>query len=221
MRLLLTALLVLGACGSTDTTEPPPSAEGPATTEASGAPEQEPALPAPAPVVCGEGAEADSFEVVEVPFLSEGRLVIYTVAGPSGPNRSFAVCGATEEPLAFDTLPEMLGAFGLTLESEEARVAYAVTALRVRAADHIVLLDSAEALGAGMAAGEEQRAGELRRIYASEIHPPASTGEAPWTLVQWALTTDLLHIEVVLTADGGLTVNDTVREAGLPVPMRI
>ena len=42
-----------------------------------------------------------------------------------------------------------------------------------------------------------------------------------WTLIFWGLIRDLVHIEVVIAEDGGLTVTDTVREADLPVPMRI
>lgn len=228
MRLLLMTALVLVACGHSGPTEanrteaPPSAGESAAAVEPQSEPPPGPApQPTSAPVECGTAVRAGSVEVVDVPFLSGGRLVVYTVEGPSGPNRSFAVCGETEQPLNFETLPERLGGYGLTLDTAEARIAYATLALRVRSDDQVVLLESADALVQGLRAGEERRGRQLRRAYESEITPPTSTGAAPWTLIYWGLTTDLLHIEVVIAEDGGVTVTDTVREADLPVPMRV
>jgi len=238
MRFLLMAALLLVACGRSgpteaSRTEAPTSAgerasqaefeaePGPGPAPQPPPPPPPPPPPSSAPVECGTAVRADSVEVLDVPFLSGGRLIIYTVEGPSGPNRSFAVCGETEQPLDFETLPQRLGGYGLTLDSAEARIAYARLALRVRSGDHIVLLDSADALARGLRAGEERRARQLRQTYQGEISPPTSAGAAPWTLIYWGLTTDLLHIEVVIAEDGGVTVTDTVREADLPVPMRV
>jgi hypothetical protein len=219
----LMIVLVFAGCGRSGPPEAVPSqTPSAAETTESADPDPPPApAPAPAAVTCGTAQQADSVEVLDVPYLSHGRFVIYTVEGPSGPNLSFAVCGEAEEALAFDTLPERLGAYGLTLDTEAARVAYATAALRVRSADQLSLLESSEALANALSAGERRRGAALRTTYAQLITPPTSSGDAPWTLVFWGLIRDLVHIEVVIAEDGGLIVTDTVREADLPVPMRI
>jgi hypothetical protein len=164
---------------------------------------------------------------LDTPFLLQGLIFRVDWYGPNTPfsmtvgyarRDNHVVLLAANKP-GFD---ELVAKAVLTLDSEEQRIALAVTELEVtrRFEETFVVLRSFGDLRPvpTPTAEEEERIRAIRRKYEPLIQLPRAAGNGPWTMPIYVLSQDELCLfTVTLDVAGGTTIVKTVLEAHTPL----
>ncbi len=164
---------------------------------------------------------------LNTPFLLQGLIFRVDWYGPHKPF-SLTIGYARQDnfvvllPANTTGFHELVAKAGLVLDTDEQRVAFAVTELETtRRFDETFLV--AQSFGdlrllPNPTPEEEQRFRAIRQKYEPLIHLPQTAGNGPWAMPFYVLSrNDLCLFTVMLDAAGNSTVVKTVLEADTPL----
>jgi hypothetical protein len=164
---------------------------------------------------------------LHVPFLLDGLIFHVEWPGPYKPVM-LTIGYARQDnytvllPTNVAGLQELVAKAGVTLDSDEQRVAFAVTVLQTtrRFDETFLVLRSFDDLRlmANPTKPDEERFLAIRQEYEPLIHLPRTSGSGPWTIPIYVLSRDdLCLFTVTLDAAGNSTITKTVLEADAPI----
>jgi hypothetical protein len=170
---------------------------------------------------------ATTVERLDTPFLLQGLIFRVDWRGPYKPV-TLTIGYARRDnftvllPLNHEGFQELVARAGVALDTDENRVALAVTELETtrRFDETFVVLRSFRDLRlmTNPTPADEQRFRALKQQYGPLIELPRTGGNGPWTLPIYVLSRDELCLfTVMLDAAGSSTIAKTVLEADTPL----
>jgi hypothetical protein len=162
-----------------------------------------------------------------VPFLLDGLIFLVEWHGPYKPV-ALTIGYARRDnytvllPTNLAGFQEMVAKAGVTLDSDEQRVALAVTALETtrRFNETFLVLRSFDdlCLMANPTESDDKRFRAIRQEYEPVIRLPRTGGNGPWVMPIYVLSrSDLCLFTVTLDAAGNSTITKTVLEVDTPI----
>jgi hypothetical protein len=164
---------------------------------------------------------------LNTPFLLDGLIFQVDWHGPYKPV-SLTIGYARHEnftvllPINMAGFQELVARAGMTLDTDEQRIAFAVTALETtrRFDETFLVLRSFDDLRlmANPTAPDEKRFRAIRQEYEPLIRLPRTGGNGPWVMPIYVLSGgDLCLFTVTLDAAGNSAIAKTVLEADTPI----